>query len=816
MQRVRGRAPDRIVLPCCGAPNRDALNSAKLGRMAVSSRAVFLSYASEDAGAAGRICEALRGAGIEVWFDRSDMHGGDAWDRKIRQQIKDCALFIAVVSANSQARLEGYFRREWWLAVERSHEMADGRHFLLPVVIDETSEADAHVPEAFRAVQWTRLNAGEVSPAFAERVASLLPLYRPTPKVPVESAVAPIMSRPASPPPPAKPRSSRLALGVIAVVVIGALGLGGYFLLTRTAPVAPIARIESGPSAPTEAAERPRIAVLPFENLSPDPNNAFFTDGMHEEILTALANDVPGLDVISRTTMDTYKGKPVTAQALSKELHCNYVLEGSMRREGNEARLALQLIDARSDRHVWAQDFDRKLVNIMALESEVAAAVAAQISIKLQGAPTSVGATNPTAFDLYLKARAAEENAGDFSPLGDWQAMQTQLDQALKLDPGFARAYVERIGVRVSLFIFNHDPTGATLAAAHQDLETAERLAPREPLVTSAEAVLAYAEKDYDRSLRLFESAENSGLTDSRMSEWKGKLLFAMGRYQQAAALDEQLFNLDPKNEVLNNDRWFALMELHQPQAAMHAAARSADSIVRALVEDTVRYMFTGDRAAFERVNERLSKAPLDTPQNIDVNLASLVVSGLQYLGRFREARAAIDKANVTAVRGNPLDWPARRIGRFPVADMRGWLDLLLGDESEARRDAQNILKFLKDEPETKWNKWFRTLLLADAQLFGGNAAQAIATADRAVALTRADADVSDQMNAVQWETQIRSWGGAKEQAVASLDTLSTSIPGLWPNEIVIDPIWRVPLAGNEDYIRLCGRIEARMKAVKF
>ena len=80
--------------------------------------------------------------------------------------------FIAVVSANSQARLEGYFRREWWLAVERSHEMADGRHFLLPVVIDDTSEADAHVPEAFRAVQWTRLNAGEVNPAFAGRIAN--------------------------------------------------------------------------------------------------------------------------------------------------------------------------------------------------------------------------------------------------------------------------------------------------------------------------------------------------------------------------------------------------------------------------------------------------------------------------------------------------------------------------------------------------------------------------------------------------------------------------------------------------------------------
>ena len=128
-----------------------------------------------------------------------------------------------------------------------------------------------------------------------------------------------------------------MSAGLAAVVI---LGLGGYLLLRpRAAVVATRVGTDSGASAPEEAVARPRIAVLPFENLSPDPNNAFFTDGMHEEILTALANGVPGLDVISRTTMDTYKGKVVTAPTLAKELHCNYVLEGSMRREGSQVRL---------------------------------------------------------------------------------------------------------------------------------------------------------------------------------------------------------------------------------------------------------------------------------------------------------------------------------------------------------------------------------------------------------------------------------------------------------------------------------------------
>jgi TIR domain len=123
-------------------------------------KAVFLSYASQDAEAAQQLCNALRAAGIEVWFDQSELRGGDAWDASIRRQIKDCALFIPVVSAHTQSREEGYFRLEWKLAVGRSHLMAESKPFLLPVVIDGTTDANALVPERFREVQWTRLRGG--------------------------------------------------------------------------------------------------------------------------------------------------------------------------------------------------------------------------------------------------------------------------------------------------------------------------------------------------------------------------------------------------------------------------------------------------------------------------------------------------------------------------------------------------------------------------------------------------------------------------------------------------------------------------------
>ena len=144
--------------------------------MTESTKAVFLSYASQDADAARRLCDALRAAGLEVWFDQSELRGGDAWDASIRNQIKECALFVPIISNNTEARLEGYFRLEWRLADQRTHLMAAGNPFLLPVVVDGTKDAGARVPDSFMDVQWTRLADGDaaVLDKFAARVAKLV------------------------------------------------------------------------------------------------------------------------------------------------------------------------------------------------------------------------------------------------------------------------------------------------------------------------------------------------------------------------------------------------------------------------------------------------------------------------------------------------------------------------------------------------------------------------------------------------------------------------------------------------------------------
>src|SRR3954462_12717361 len=142
--------------------------------MSGPTQAVFLSYASQDAAAAKRICDALRAAGVEVWFDQSELVGGDQWDAKIRGQIGSCALFVPLISVSTQARLEGYFRLEWKLAAQRTHTMADEKTFLLPILLDDTRDAEAKVPVEFKAVQWTKLPGGETPVVFLARVKKLL------------------------------------------------------------------------------------------------------------------------------------------------------------------------------------------------------------------------------------------------------------------------------------------------------------------------------------------------------------------------------------------------------------------------------------------------------------------------------------------------------------------------------------------------------------------------------------------------------------------------------------------------------------------
>lgn len=300
--------------------------------MSETSRAVFLSYASEDAQAAARIAEALRAAGIEVWFDRNALRGGDEWDRKIRREIKDCALFVPLISANSEARHEGYFRLEWDLADQRSHMIARGRPFLVPVGLDETRAEDAGVPDSFQRVQWTRLPGAATTPEFIERIARLLsasqvrvPSMHGAPAAPAAPPPAPTASasRASSlPPPEAIPaRRSWTGLGLGAIALLVLLGIGYLAVGKKHAPAVAAAVKAPSKSATTATATvaSNSIAVLPLANLSRDPDQQYFSDGLSESLITALAQ-IPELRVIGKSSSFLFRNSKENSQQIGAQL----------------------------------------------------------------------------------------------------------------------------------------------------------------------------------------------------------------------------------------------------------------------------------------------------------------------------------------------------------------------------------------------------------------------------------------------------------------------------------------------------------------
>ena len=440
--------------------------------MASSPRqAVFLSYASEDSVAALRICEALRAGGVEVWFDQSELRGGEAWDRQIRKQIHDCALFIAVVSRHSNARREGYFRREWRLAVERMQDMADDAPFLLPVAVDETPEASARVPDQFRELQWIRLPAGAAPVALVDRVRRLL--------LPVEAvtaaAVAPARIAALAPTASSRVRNSngggramwrsRSAL----LLMVAATMTTGYFALEQVKRSAhgPKADGASASESQTAASTQPApvgksIAVLPFVNMSSDKDQDYFSDGLSEELINLLAK-VPELHVSARTSSFYFKGKQTLIADVAKALGVTNVLEGSVRKSGNTLRITAQLVRADNGYPIWSETYDRPLDDIFKIQDDIAGAVVNSLKVSLLGQklPRATRTASTEAYSLYLQAESMNyfgTSAQDFAH------NRALLQQSLKLDSSFAPAWASlarNLAVEYSLF------QSISLAQAH-------------------------------------------------------------------------------------------------------------------------------------------------------------------------------------------------------------------------------------------------------------------------------------------------------------------------------------------------------------
>jgi len=309
-------------------------------------------------------------------------------------------------------------------------------------------------------------------------------------------------------------------------------------LLALAAIIAGIAifsryRVRSTPVAPEKS-----IAVLPFANLSRDPDNAYFADGMQDEILTRLSK-IADLKVISRTSTQHYKSTPDNLPEIARQLGAAHILEGSVQKSGDAVRVNVQLIKAATDSHLWADIFDRKLTDtkIFSVESEVAKAIAEQLRAKLTGQEEQVIAAKPTdnpeAYDAYLRGLAYS-----LKPLlpANLLAAQKYLREAVRLDPKFALSwallsYVEARGYLTSVL----QPTVALREEARQATETALALEPNLGEAVLAKGYYHYAcLKDYDTAVRYFEQARPLLPNSSRIPEQLAYVTRRRGQWDQS------------------------------------------------------------------------------------------------------------------------------------------------------------------------------------------------------------------------------------------------------------------------------------------
>jgi TolB-like protein len=504
-----------------------------------SAQAVFLSYASEDGEAAQRICDALRGAGLEVWLDRSELRGGDAWDAMIRRQIRTCSLFIPVISANSRVRSEGYFRLEWKLAVDRSYLMASDRTFLVPVVIDGAREGDVRVPERFWEVQWTRLPGGAVSPAFIDRIQRLLSPAMPAPK---EKMGAPgtaagdapnTMDRAEEPKPDRPPTSVRARMGWLA---LAALAILARF---KAAP----------PAAQTTAAagSEQSIAILPFVDMSEKKDQEYFSDGISEELIDLVSRGT-NLRVPARTSSFYFKGKQVTIAEVAQALGVTHVLEGSIRKAGGTVRVTVQLIRAPDGYHLWSATYDRELKDIFQVQDEIAATVVEALKSRLSAPAAKLGRpANADAYNEYLLGKQAF-NRGN--PEG-FQSAIASFHRAIALDSRYGAAYAEL--ATAEAYWADNGGGPADVEQALNDADRAIALAPSEPDGYVSRGLLRFSRKwDWSGAQGDLEKALQLDASDSTTERRYGGLLAALGRVPDAIAAAKKAIDIDP----LSNAAW--------------------------------------------------------------------------------------------------------------------------------------------------------------------------------------------------------------------------------------------------------------------
>ena len=596
-----------------------------------------------------------------------------------------------------------------------------------------------------------------------------------------------------------RPAAWRFAgLGLVAAVAV-------VIAIVATRP--PAVRVAPG------AAFRPsvtRLAVLPFENLSPDPANAFFADGMHEELLSALGSRAQTLEVISRTTMMLYRARPTSVRDLGRELGATHILEGSVRREASTVRVSLQLIDAVTDRQVWSRSYQRTLVDAMTLQTQLAREVAEQLEIQLPVARNAQlpSPRIPEAYDQWLKGTLAwQEVGGGGATAQEIDRVEAMFTRAIELDDTYGAAYADRARVRIARYASRADGSERNVANARADIALAQKYAGGTPHVLVRAAQLAFlVDHDLGRALGLMEAAAQVGPFDADLLLTSGNFSMFAGRLEESLAAQAQAARLDPGNAMIFRFWVSNLAAAHRPVEAMHVLRDFDSKYPGRLYRGEYVFGFTGATACWWDEVKRL-RAGGDPNATL-----SSEFDLLRYEQRFAELRARLATASSEFSQHSAF---GARVGasQKPVAELVGWERLLAGDRYAAARAGEALAIFVERLPKSARNEWWRRLLGAESALMRGEQARAT---DEARAATRLVAETStppESLHVRLMTARVLAWAGEDDEAIALLETLARGYPGVGPATIARDPFFSARLSSNPRWRALEQALNAELAA---
>jgi TolB-like protein/Flp pilus assembly protein TadD len=545
------------------------------------------------------------------------------------------------------------------------------------------------------------------------------------------------------------------------------------------------------------------IAVLPFQSLSDEKENAYFADGIQDDILTNLSK-IGDLKVISRLSVMAYRGDAVrNAREIGKALGVATLLEGSVRRIGNRVRVSVQLINANSDEHIWAEDYDRDLTDVFAIQTDLAQKIASALQAKLSSSEKARLDQRPTQnSDAYLLFVQAHDyaNRKEMSPDKYLKAVPL-FEQAIKLDPNFAPAFAG-LSLVESRIYHSFDPTPGRREKARRNASEALRLQPDLP-----EGHLAlgfsyyYGDRDYERALAEFEIAKRGLPNESEAYFAIGAIQRRQGKWAESNANLEKAATLDPKNTDVLINLCFSYMAQRDFETASkileRVIAASPQSFQTNILKGFVAAQWKGDLSAAEKV---FSSIPPETDSDglITMGRAWLLIlqrklpEALQVLQQFRGETLF-----------NTTTAPC------PKAFLEGEIYRLQGDEAKARTAfeharvvSEQLLREASDDPARHGQ---HGLILAAL----GQKQEAIAEGKRAVELLPESQDAFDGPKITDALAQIYAWTGEFDEAFRLLDHLLAVPGGLTVAMFKLDPAWD-PLRKDPRYQALLDKYSAK------